>query len=151
LRALNAEAPILRVINGDIEPGALFGASEESPAFHRLESEPHDHAHEAHDAHQHGIGSYCLVYDMPLPWPRFAQWLEALASLRGPDLLRVKGIVHVQGRPRPVVIHAVQHVLHPTRELQDWPDADRRSRIVFITRNIAGPALEQSFRAFISG
>src|ERR1051326_2511743 len=88
LRALNAEAPILRVINGDIEPGALFGASEESPAFRRLESEPHDHAHEAHDAHQHGIGSYCLVYDVPLPWPRFTQWLEALASLRGPDLLR---------------------------------------------------------------
>jgi G3E family GTPase len=151
LRALNAEAPILRVINGAIEPDALFGASEELPAFRRLDSEPHDHAHEVHDAHQHGIGSYCLVHDVPLPWLRFTQWLEALASLRGPDLLRVKGIVHVQRRSRPVVIHAVQHVLHPPRELQDWPDADHRSRIVFITRNIAGPALEQSFRAFISG
>ena len=38
---------------------------------------------------------------------------------------------------------------HPPRELQDWPDADRRSRIVFITRNIAGAALEQSFRAAV--
>ena len=89
------------------------------------------------------------MHDVPLPWTRFAQWLEALASLRGPDLLRVKGIVHVQGRSRPVVIHAVQHVLHPPREIQDWPDADRRSRIVFITRNIAGAALEQSFRAAV--
>src|SRR5260370_31238067 len=50
LRALNAEAPILRVINGEIEPDALFGASGKLPAFRRLESDPHDHAHEAHDA-----------------------------------------------------------------------------------------------------
>jgi G3E family GTPase len=150
LRTLNAEAPILRVVNGGIEPDVLFRGSQEAPIFRQLESGPHDHAHEAHDDHQHGVGSYYLVQEEPLPWPRFAQWLEALASLRGPDLLRVKGIVHVQGRPRPVAVHAVQHVLHSPRELQDWPDADHRSRIVFITRNIVGAALEQSFRAAIS-
>src|SRR5258708_8731470 len=53
---------------------------------------------------------------LPISWPRFARWLEALASLRGPDLLRVKGIVHVQGRSRPVVIHAVQHVMDKDRK-----------------------------------
>ena len=72
-------------------------------------------------------------------------------SLRGADLLRVKGIVAVEGHARPVVIHAVQHVLHPPRELQGWPDADRRSRIVFIARDITASALETSFRAAVLG
>jgi G3E family GTPase len=150
LRTLNASAPILSAVNGAIEPDALFGAPAESRALPAPEIEPHAHAHEAHDDHHHGIASCVLVYDEPLPWPRLAQWLEAVASLRGPDLLRVKGIVHVQGRTRPVVVHAVQHVLHSPRELQDWPDADRRSRIVFITRNVDEAALEKSFRAAVA-
>ena len=153
LRALNPEAPIMAAVHGAIEPDALLGAAGERRAFHGPEiepHEPHDHAHDHAEAHHHGIASFCLVHDEPLPWPPLARWLESLASLRGPDLLRVKGIVHVRGRSRPVVVHAVQHVLHPPRELQDWPDADRRSRIVFITRDIAGAALEKSFRAAIA-
>ncbi|HLJ20725.1 MAG TPA: GTP-binding protein, partial [Stellaceae bacterium] len=151
LRAINATAPILRVIHGEIEPDALFGTGAEEPTVRGLEFAPHDHEHEAHDDHRHGISSHCLVHGEPLPWPRLARWLEALASLRGPDLLRVKGIVAVEGCSRPVVIHAVQHVLHAPRELHAWPDADRRSRIVFITRNVEPSALEKSFRAAVAG
>jgi G3E family GTPase len=147
LRVLNPEAPIMRVVHGAIEPDALFGASGERRAFHAPGIEPHEHDR----PHHHGIASFCLAHDEPLPWPCFAHWLESLASLRGPDLLRVKGIVHVRDRSRPVVVHAVQHVLHPPRELQDWPDADRRSRIVFITRDIAEAALKKSFRAAVAG
>ena len=151
LRALNPGAPILCAVQGAIEPHALLGASDGRRDFHPSEIEPHDHAHDHDEARHHGIASFSLVHDEPLPWARFARWLESLTSLRGPDLLRVKGILHVQGRSRPVVVHAVQHVLHPARELQDWPDADRRSRIVFITRDIGEAALEKSFRAAIAG
>jgi len=150
LRALNATAPILRAVDGAIEPDALFGPSTEERASRVPGTEPHAHAHGAHDGHHHGISSFVLVRDEPLPWPALARWLESLASLRGPDLLRVKGIVNVQGRSRPVVIHAVQHVLHPPRELSDWPDGDRRSKIVFITRAIGEAALEKSFRAAVA-
>ena len=75
-----------------------------------------------------------------MAWPGLRAWLAALASLKGPDLLRVKGIVNVAGRAGPVVIHGVQHVFHPPVELARWPDDDRRTRIVFITRNITGRA-----------
>jgi len=150
LRALNPVAPILRAVHGAMEPDALLGQSGEGRAFHAPEIEPRDDAYADDEAHHHGIASFCLVHDQPLPWPHFARWLESLASLRGPDLLRVKGIVHVQGRSRPVVVHAVQHVLHPPRELPNWPDADRRSRIVFITRQIGEAALERSFRAAVA-
>ena len=151
LRAFNATAPILTVVHGAIEPDALFGSPSEGGSASLPELTPHDHNHGAHDDHQHGISSHCLVHEGLLPWPRLARWLEALASLRGSDLLRVKGIVAVEGRDGPVVLHAVQHVVHPPRELQDWPDTDHRSRIVFITRNITPSALEMSFRAAIAG
>jgi G3E family GTPase len=150
LRAINATAPILTAVDGAIEPDALFGEAEEEPAVRAPEIAPHDHEHAVHDDHRHGISPHCLVHEKPLSWPRLAQWLQALVSLRGSDLLRLKGIVVVEGRARPVVVHAVQHVLHAPRELQAWPDADRRSRIVLITRNIAPAALEKSFHATIA-
>lgn len=55
----------------------------------------------------------------------------------GPDMLRVKGILSVVGRERPIVLQAVQRLFHPPKELERWPSEDTRSRIVFITRGIA--------------
>jgi G3E family GTPase len=81
----------------------------------------HDHAH----AHSHGIESFVIVLDRPLCWPAFEQAMAVLRALRGADLLRVKGIVAVEGVKGPVVVHAVQYTAHRLIELQDWPDADR--------------------------
>ena len=61
--------------------------------------------------------------------------LEALQQNLGPNLLRVKGIVHVAEEPdRPAVIQGAQHLLHNLTWLERWPDADHRSKIVFITQ-----------------
>jgi G3E family GTPase len=54
----------------------------------------------------------------------------------GEDLLRVKDILNLIGETAPVVIHSVHHKFHPPVQLDGWPDADHRSRIVFITRGI---------------
>ena len=63
--------------------------------------------------------------------------LEILAEHCGGDLLRLKGIVNVAESPdRPAVIHGVQHVFHPPAWLERWPSEDRRSRLVFIVRDI---------------
>jgi len=67
------------------------------------------------------------------------------AMVAGADLLRVKGILNLIGEDAPVAVHGVHHVFHPPVQLDAWPDADRRSRIVFITRDIAPADLHASF------
>jgi G3E family GTPase len=95
----------------------------------------HHHAHE-HARHDAEIGSFGLTFDEPLHWEHVATWLDALVSAHGPDLLRVKGILDIAGRDRPIVVQAVQRLFSPPAELNAWPDGLRRSRIVFIARNL---------------
>jgi G3E family GTPase len=73
--------------------------------------------------------------------------MEALTALRGPDLLRAKGFLAVAGCAGPVVVQAVQHLMHPPVELQAWPDGDRTTRIVFITRDIPEQSVRDLFTA----
>ncbi len=88
--------------------------------------------------------------DDPLPWDAVRAWLETVASLRGADLQRVKGILNVSGHVGPVVVHGVQHVFHPPVKLREWPDAARTTRIVFITRNLEKAALENALSALVA-
>ena len=68
-------------------------------------------------------------------------------AMRGPDLLRVKGFLNVEGCAGPVVVQFVQHLAHPPVELDAWPDADRTSRVQFITRNISERQVRDLFDA----
>lgn len=105
-----------------------------------------DHDPNRHDDH---IRSYALVRDTPLPREGLFAWLDMVARMRGDDLLRVKGLVHLDDSPdRPLVIHGVQHVFHPPEWLPAWPSDDRRTRIVFITRDIDPDAIEETLRLF---
>jgi G3E family GTPase len=109
----------------------------------------HDHAHgHDHAPHRHDsrISSWCLVQEAPIDWDRFHRWLARLRAGQGDKLLRVKGILNLAGEDAPVVIHGVHHVFHPPIRLDAWPDADRTSRIVFITRDLPGALIEQSWR-----
>jgi G3E family GTPase len=93
--------------------------------------------------HTHGLCSFSLIFEKPLSWPSFEQTMAVLTALRGPDLLRVKGLIAVEECRGPVVVHFVQHVAHPPVELEDWPDQDRRSRLVFVTRGLAREPVAQ--------
>ncbi|HEX6957559.1 MAG TPA: GTP-binding protein [Ferrovibrio sp.] len=115
----------------------------------------HDHHHGAgegqdpHDVNRHdaSITAFCLTYDEPFDWNTLATWLDLLAAYRGDNLLRVKGLVNVVGVDRPVVVHGVQHLFHPPATIPAWPDEDRRSKIVFITRDLPKPVIEQTLAA----
>jgi G3E family GTPase len=136
------------------------GHAHDHAGSHDAHAHGHDHRHghahghgrhEVHDVNRHGsdIEAYCLVRDQPISGLALSLVLELLVANRGEDLLRVKGIVNVAGKPdRPCVIHGVQHVFHDPVWLDAWPDADRRTRIVFITRNLPRTAIEPIFAAF---
>lgn len=95
-----------------------------------------------HDAR---IETVSFTLDTPLEDEAFDRWLDTLIALRGPDILRVKGIVFLKGLETPFVFHGVQHIFDPPRPIKDWPKGDTRSRIVVIAKDISRPALQRSF------
>jgi G3E family GTPase len=95
--------------------------------------------------HDPNITTVSLRFEAPFTWASFSSALDLLATLRGPDLLRVKGIVNVEGQP--VVVQGVQHIFHPPVHLDRWPSSDTRTRMVFITRKISGDTIRNLFEA----
>ena len=136
LRKLNANAEIYEAVNGELEPSRLT----EPPADQR-------NAFVAEAAHSDGIGSFVLTEAAAMPWTVFAHAMDTLMQLRGADLLRVKGFLDVEGCRGPVVVQFVQHLAHPPVELETWPDGNRQSRVVFITRNISEKQVRDLFAA----
>jgi G3E family GTPase len=98
--------------------------------------------------HTDSVSSFSLILDRPADWTAFGIWLSLLLNRHGDDVLRVKGILCVEGSDTPVFINGVQHIVHPPRHLERWPTDDHRSRIVFITRGIDQDRLRRSLEAF---
>jgi G3E family GTPase len=139
LRALNPRAAVHSAVDGDLD--ARFMLESDAPEGTRRAG------FVAEAEHSDGILSFVLTENAPLPWDAFAHGMETLIALRGGDLLRVKGLLNVTGCRGPVVVHAVQHLAHPPVELAAWPDRNRTSRLVFITRGITERQVRDLFAA----
>ncbi|WP_043837249.1 CobW family GTP-binding protein [Muricoccus aerilatus] len=169
LGRLNPSAPLRRSMQVMCHRGAVLGVGPYSPAAKAEEvliwlgeearaavltqHDGHEHSHRHHhdpNRHDPRISSFCLLFEKPLPLAGLALWLDMMIATRGADLLRVKGLLNIEGEHRPVVLHAVGHVLHPTVRLSAWPDADQRSCLVFIVRDMAREGVESSLRAFLT-
>jgi G3E family GTPase len=94
------------------------------------------------------VASRCLVFDRPLNWQMFGIWLTMLLHRHGDRVLRLKGLLNVGAERGPLLVEGVQHVIHVPRHLRQWPDGDRRSRIVFIARDLDLTQVEASLEAF---
>jgi G3E family GTPase len=139
LRWLNARATVTLSHNGILDPACFTS----DPAEAR---DPTGFVAEAAH-HSDGICSFVLREEQPLHWPAFTATMEMLMALRGPDLLRIKGMLNVEGCRGPVVVQFVQHLAHPPVELAAWPSAERHTRLVFITRGVAERQVRDLFRA----
>ncbi len=161
LKALNMAADVVVAQFGALDVEALLSADLYDPSRKGKEvarwlaeeerAELADHEHDGHlDRNRHGsrIHSFCLIYDKPLDWTVFGIWLTMLLHTHGQDVLRVKGILNVAGVDTPVVINGVQHIVHSPFHLAAWPDDDRRSRIVFIVRDLAQARILESLALF---
>ena len=179
LQALNPSAAVIPASHGAVEPSRLFNAGLYDPTSKTPDvarwlreeayAETADHGHHGHDHHGHGhdhhdhdhhhhdvnrhddrIGSFCLTYDQPIEWDRFVDWIEALISTHGANLLRLKGILNVVEADGPVAVHGIQHIFHPPAALPEWPTEDRTSKIVMITRDLNKAPIEMMMNAFLS-
>ncbi|HUB16273.1 MAG TPA: GTP-binding protein [Acetobacteraceae bacterium] len=93
------------------------------------------------------VQSAALTFSAPLDWPAFGVWLGMLLQARGPNVLRIKGLLNI-GDAGPVVMNAAQHVVHPPEHLQAWPATERRPYLVFITRATDPDRIAASLQTF---
>lgn len=106
-----------------------------SPLSHRSAAQP-------------DINSFCIQIDEPLDWQVFTLWFTMLLNRHGDKILRVKGLLSLEGSDQPAVLHAVQHLVHPVLHLDAWPEGEAVSRLVFITEGLAPDAVEASYARF---
>lgn len=142
VQALNPSARQVQCAHGTVDAQWLLAP----PALvHGLAP---DSAHAHHHAHAHGeITSIALTANAPLDWPRVQDWLARLRAAHGPELLRVKGVLDLQGEDRPVAIHGIHHVFHAPVTLREWPQGPRQSRLVLIVRGLDSEVLRLGFEA----
>ena len=99
--------------------------------------------------HDEGIESYLLCFDEPVQWFGFADALGLILQVYGERILRVKGLINVAGDPLPRVVQCVHHVAYPPSSLPAWPQRppcnDRRSRLVFIVRELPRSEVDTIF------
>ena len=106
-------------------------------------------AHPEHHGHLHGIAAFAMTFDKPLDGGRLSMSLQTLTMAYGDKLLRMKGIVNVVGEPKPFVVHGVQHTFYPPDTLSSWPEGDKRSRLVFITKDLDEAAVRRHMAQFL--
>lgn len=155
LEALNPGAPRYRITRGEVDPEDLFGVAlghgGTKDLAHWLQPEAFVAAgarrgrYVGNGQHDDGIDAFSVHLDRPVTRAGLVTWLHLLASLRGANLLRMKGLLNVEGRP--VTVHAVQTLIDEPVALEDWPDDERRSRLVFITRDMARADIERTLDA----
>jgi G3E family GTPase len=109
----------------------------------------HDHGHHHHDVNRHdaSIQAFCIVRTEPIDWEALVAWIRILIGQHGEKMLRIKGILNIAGRDKPIAIHGVQHMFHDPAELSDWPTDDRSSKIVFITQDLDRKVIEEKLES----
>ena len=177
ISTLNPGAPQGKAVMGEIDPVRLFDTGLYDPktksidvqrwlrdeAYLKDNGHDHDHGHnhghdhDHHDHHHHNdvnrhdesITAFCMTRDDPIDWEAFVAWVRIMIGQHGEKLLRIKGILNIAGRDKPIAVHGVQHMFHDPAELAEWPDNDRRSRIVFITRDLDRSVIEDKLESLM--
>jgi G3E family GTPase len=175
LGELNPAATMTTAIKGNIDPSLLFdiaateivASGRDAKAWlaadrydgaitHQHDcaalgcDQGHHHHGDAAATHLHGIRSFAIVFEKPLDGQKLEGIMEAVRIVYGAKILRMKGILAITGEELPIVIHGVCQAFYPTEQLPAWPSADRRSRIVFITKDLEERAIRTAFAPLLA-
>ena len=112
-------------------------------------------ADDADPGHAGRYAAVSLVAERPLDWRAFDAWLRRIRIGYAEQLLRVKGMLDIDGVDGPVVVQGVHHVLNAPVELDNWPEGRRVSRLVLIadqaTVEIARQTWNEALPRMIAG
>jgi G3E family GTPase len=111
----------------EVEPGFL--------------TEEHDHEHDD------SIASVSLVADRPMKPNKFMSWIQAVTQRFGTDILRMKGIISLEDDDQRFVVQGVHMLIEGGSQRQWREDEARRTRLVFIGRDLPVDLLKQGFDA----
>jgi G3E family GTPase len=113
----------------------------------------HDHHHDDHNtalAHDEDITSTSMAIDKPLDQAKFGAWINDVLMTQGQQILRTKGILNFAGNADRYVFQAV-HMVSDGGSGGPWAAKDnRRSRLVFIGRDLDTEALRRGFTACVA-
>ncbi|PWE29584.1 GTP-binding protein [Pararhodobacter marinus] len=115
---------------GSTQSHGLFGAGPRSASYPA--------------SHDGRVSSQSIEIAEPISPIVFDLWLESLMNSAAADILRLKGVVHVEGMKHPFALHGVQHIFHPPVPLSHWPEDDKTTRIVVIGRDLPPGYLNES-------
>jgi G3E family GTPase len=132
IRQLNPGAQLFRSQRGSAALEAFRADFSQAKTLSAYPSHDHGHDVNRHDEH---VRAHCFVLDGPVSWSGVAAWTRLLVDTLGDRLLRCKGLVQIAETGELVFLQGVQRVFHTPERLAGWPDADRRSRLVCITRD----------------
>lgn len=164
VRAINSGAEVIRAANGEVAAAVIVGGAEvvDPDRWLGIGGGGHGHGHGVDDGGGHGhegcepdlhvhdgVATMTVRFARPIRIGPLGLWLSLMTQIHGAALLRIKGIVDVEGDDEPMVVHCVQHLVYPPRALPAWPDDDRQTRLVFITRGLA-PHTLRSLRASLA-
>lgn len=161
LKRLAPAAPVLDAAKGEATVGALLQAGLYDPdrkipdvsrwlADERIAAAQEEIAGHDPNRHDDRIRAFTLATDAAISASTLDMFLELLRATYGANLLRMKGIVRLADDPSaPVVLHGVQHVMHPPTRLPAWPDDDHRTRLVMIVRDLDPAVVRRLFAAFL--
>lgn len=147
LAQLNPSASVLEVINGEISGETLFSLQDAGCEIISSFSKASKEICNSPEYDMIATRSVSVLFDRAIDWNAFGLWLSMLLYAHGEHLLRVKGLLDV-GEEGPVVLHGVQHIIHPPEHLHAWPEGFQRSNLIFIMKSIDPSLVVQSLEAF---
>ncbi|WP_162841525.1 CobW family GTP-binding protein [Salaquimonas pukyongi] len=138
LAAINPECTIQTPAELLDEIAACTSGSwlEETAPAARSAGQPDNHVHHhGHDINRHSERICCVTLraDKPVKRSQLDLFLELMLSAHGDHVLRIKGLVKVEGKEKPLLVQAAGSRLSSPEFLPAWPgDVEHTSLVVFL-------------------
>jgi G3E family GTPase len=115
----------------------------------------HDHDHDHQHGHRHhhhddAIKAFVFQSAKPFDSAKFEEYMGALTQVYGPDMLRYKGVLFINGTNRRMIFQGV-HMLMGADVGRPWgKDEKPSSKIVFIGRNLPQDTILKGLQACLA-